>query len=138
MLKGCSLLLQNETIYRRARLISATQLNEDEEAVVTGSPRSDRGLGWNRISTLFLVHGRSNSWVSVSDGDHHEQAPSTQPASPHIHSSSKEVKNTHALVKEVVEHSDRTWADSTANWPGFVHLLGLEDEGMNDCLTPSL
>ena len=72
------------------------------------------------------------------DGDHHVQAPSTQPASPHIHSSPKEVKNIHALVKETVEHSDSLWKDSTGNWPGFVHLLGLEGEGMNDFLAPSL
>jgi len=77
-------------------------------------------------------------YEAVSDGDHHDQAPSTQPASPHILSSSKEVNNTHALVKEVVEHSDRTWADSSGNWPSFVHLLGLEGERMNDYLAPSL
>jgi len=71
-------------------------------------------------------------------GDHQEQAPSTQPASPHIHSSPKEVKNIHALVKETVEHSDRIWADSTENWPSFVHLLGLKDEGMIDFFAPSL
>ena len=29
-----------QAIYRRARLISATQLKEDEEAAVIGSPRS--------------------------------------------------------------------------------------------------
>ena len=82
---------------------------------------------------------RSNSnQAGGNDGDHHDQASSTQPASPHILSSSKEVKNTHALVKEVMEHSDRTWADSSENWPGFVHLLGLEGERMNDCLAPSL
>ena len=72
------------------------------------------------------------------DGDYHDQAPSTQPASPHIHSSPKEVKNIHALVKETVEHSDSLWTDSTENWPDFMHLWGLEGEGINDCLAPSL
>ena len=48
---------------------------------------------------------RSNSnQAGEDDGDHHEQAPSTQPASPYIHSSPKEVKNIHALVKETAEH----------------------------------
>jgi len=51
---------------------------------------------------------RSNSnQVGENDGDHHEQAPSIQPARPHIHSSHKEVKNIHSLVKNTVEHSDR-------------------------------
>jgi len=47
-----------------------------------------------------MKKGKSNTQV---DGDHHEQAPSTRPASPHIHSSPKEVKNIHALVKETAE-----------------------------------
>jgi len=67
MLKGCFLVLQNEAIYKRACFISATRLNEEEEAAITGSPRSDRGLGWNRISALFLLHGHSNSWVFVEE-----------------------------------------------------------------------
>jgi len=59
---------------------------------------------------------RSNSnQVGENDGDHHEQAPSMQPASGHIHSSPKDVKNTHSLVKETVQHSDRIWADSSGN-----------------------
>ena len=72
------------------------------------------------------------------DGDHQDQALNMQPASLHIHSSPKEVKNIYALVKNTLEHSDRIWADSTGNWPGFVHLLGLEGEGMIDCFAPSL
>jgi len=68
------------------------------------------------------------------DGDHQDQALDSL----HIHSNSKEVKNIHALVKNTIEQSDRIWADSTGNWPCFVHLLGLEGEGMIDCFTPSL
>jgi len=61
-----------------------------------------------------------------------------QPASLHIHSSPKEVKNIHALVKNTLEHSDKMRADSAGNCPGFVHFLGLEGEGVIDCLAPSL
>jgi len=57
----------DEAIYRRARLISATQPKEDEEAAVMGSPQCDCSLCWNRISTLFLLHGRSNLWVSMRE-----------------------------------------------------------------------
>jgi len=60
-----------------------------------------------------------------------------QPDSLHIHSSPKEVKNIHALVRSTIEQSDRMWAYLTENWPGFLHLLGLEGEGMIDCFAPS-
>jgi len=53
-----------------------------------------------KVCSLIINGGSCANVVSLSmiDGDHHEQAPSTQPVSPQIHSSSKEVKNTHALV----------------------------------------
>ena len=65
-----------------------------------------------------------------------DQAFDEQPDSLHIYLSSKEVKNMHTWVRNTMEHSDRMWADSTGNWPGFVHLLGLEGEGMIDCSAP--
>jgi len=78
---------------------------------------------------------RSNSnQAGENDRDHQDQALYEQPASLHIHSSSKEVKK----VRNTIEQSDRIWADSTGNCPDFVHLLGLEGEGMIDCFTPSL
>jgi len=43
VVQGCLLLLQNGAFYRGARLISATQAKEDEEAVVTSSPQSAAG-----------------------------------------------------------------------------------------------
>jgi len=73
----------------------------------------------------------------LTDGDHHDQALEEQQASPHVHSTPKEVKNIHVLVKNTLEHSDRMWPDSIENWAGFVHLLGLEGEGMIDCFSPA-
>jgi len=39
-------------------LISATQLRENEEAAVTGLPR---------FIGLFLLHGRSNLWMTMEE-----------------------------------------------------------------------
>jgi len=50
-----------------------------------------------------------------NDGDHQDQALDEQPASLHVYSSSKEVKNIHAMVRNTTEQSDRIWADSTGN-----------------------
>ena len=86
---------------------------------------------------LSILRSNSNQ-AGENDGDHQDQALNKQPASLHIHSSPKEVKNIHALVKNTLEYSDRMWADSIENWPGFVHFLGLEGEGMIDCFAPSL
>ena len=73
---------------------------------------------------------RSNSnQAGENDGDHHEQAPSMQPASPHVHSSTKEVKNIHALVKKTVEHSNRIWADLTENLPILCIFWDLKVRG---------
>jgi len=55
---------------------------------------------------------RSNSnQAGENDGEHHDQALEDQQDSPHIHSTPKEVKNIHVLVKNTFEHLDRMWAD---------------------------
>jgi len=32
-----------------------------------GTPRSDRGLGWNRFFALILLYGRSITWLSLGE-----------------------------------------------------------------------
>jgi len=80
----------------------------------------------------------NSNQAGENDGDHQDQAMDEQPDSLHTHSIPREVKNIHALVRSTIEQSDRMWVDSTENLPDFVHLLGLEGEGMIDCFTPSL
>jgi len=70
---GCSPSLTNVAIYRKFKLISAAQSRKNEKATVTGyhgpwhPPWSGRGLCWNRFLILFLLHGCSNSWMTMGE-----------------------------------------------------------------------
>jgi len=60
-------MLQNVTLYRKTSPISATQPRKNEEATVTGSPQSDRGLGWNRIFAHSLLYGRGITLMTMGE-----------------------------------------------------------------------
>ena len=63
-----------------------------------------------------------------------DQALGEQPASLHIYSSYKELRNIHILVGKTMVQSDSRWADSTRNLRGFVTLFGSAAEGGISCI----
>jgi len=66
--------LLNVTIYRKFRLISATQPRKNEEAAVVGLPQSMTSTTvrpWSALEPGFLplslLHGRNNSWMTMEE-----------------------------------------------------------------------
>jgi len=60
-------LLQNVPIYKKLQLISTTQLRENKEAIVIGTPRINRGLRWIWIFALSLLYDCGITWMTVGE-----------------------------------------------------------------------
>ena len=71
--------------------------------------------------------------VVSTDGDHHVEPIKDQPTSLGDSTSTKEVKEVHAMVQEVTNHALHMLPSLARIWPGFINLLGLATEVIIDC-----
>jgi len=77
---------------------------------------------------------RSNSNQSEEyDGDHPLEPFEDQPASLEDSTSTKEVKEVHALVQEVANQPVHLPPSSTRIWPEFVNLFSPDADGKAEC-----
>ena len=58
------------------------------------------------------------------DGDNLIEPPNLSSSTPQQSSNTKEVKELHTLVKNIINQSNSLLPSSTKNWPDFINLLG--------------